>query len=113
IRIVSGSGNFNVIWRGGDRRWYELIPSQSSTFNPQFQFGNKRGFSIDSMMLIVTPVGNGTWDIIPSVGSTEVSPTDVRATIKFTDATRITSANFNTTTSRRKSYFYFVLYRIN
>jgi hypothetical protein len=113
IRIINGSGNFNVIWRGGDKRWYELIPSQSSTFNHQFQFGDKRGFSIDSMMLIITPVGNGTWDIIPSVGSTEISPNDVRATIKFTDVSRLTGGNFSNTMSRRKSYFYFVLYRIN
>lgn len=113
IRIVSGSGNFNVIWRGGDLRWYEIIPSQASIYNHQFQYGNKRGFSLDSMMLMVTPVGNGSWDAVPSIGETQVSATDVRATIKFTDVTRITSDTFNNTISRRRSKFYFVLYRIN
>lgn len=64
-------------------------------------------------MLMVTPVGNGSWDAVPSIGETQVSATDVRATIKFTDVTRITSDTFNNTISRRRSKFYFVLYRIN
>jgi hypothetical protein len=113
VRIISGSGNFNVRWVGGDSRWYEIIPSQSSTWNPLFTFGNNRGFSIDSMMLIITPVGNGTWDLTPSVGSTTISPTDVRATVKFTDISRMSSDNFSTTSARRRSKFYFVMYRIN
>jgi hypothetical protein len=113
VRIISGSGNFNVRWVGGDSRWYEIIPSQSSTWNPLFTFGNNRGFSIDSMMLMVTPVGGGSWDVAPSVGSTIISPTDVRATVKFTDISRMSSDNFSITMARRRSKFYFVMYRIN
>jgi hypothetical protein len=113
VRIVSGSGNFNVLWRGNEGKYYEIIPSQSSTFNHQFQFEDKRGFSIDSMMLIVTPVGNGSWDVVPSVGTVEISPNDVRATIKFTDISRLSGGNFSITDSRRRSRFYFILYRIN
>lgn len=113
VRIISGSGNFNVRWVGGISRWYEIIPSQSSTWNPLFTFGNNRGFSIDSMMLIVTPVGSGSWDVAPSIGSTTISPTDVRATVKFTDISRMISDNFDATSVRRRSRFYFVLYRIN
>lgn len=112
VRIISGSGNFNVIWRGSELKWYEIIPSQSSIYNHQFQYGNKRGFSLDSMILLVTPVGNGNWDAVPSVGSREVSPTDVRATLKFVDVSRLASGNFSVTDTKRRSRFYFVLYRV-
>ncbi len=96
--IKSGSGNFRVIWYGRDpagKKWYQLSI-------------NNDNFSKDSMMLMITPVGNGSWDVTVSIGEV-VDGTDVDATIKFTDMSRVDDG-WTILDRRRKSAFYFVLY---
>jgi len=96
IRIKSGSGNFTVLWNGDDR-WFEL-----TVMNVQY--------TKDSMLLIINPVGNGSHDQIVSTGEL-LDGGSTRATIKFTDVSRMIS-NFSSLFVRRRSEFHFVLYSL-
>lgn len=95
--IRSGSGNFSVRWYGknNNKKWYEL-----TLFNDNYD--------LDSMILMVTPIGNGGWDVSVSIGEIIVS-NSVRATIKFIDLSR-TASGWEDIDRRRRSKFQFVLY---
>lgn len=100
---INSSDNFTVAWDGygngtasSTNNWYTLTLS-----------GTK--FYKDSMLLMVTAVGNGSWDQAISIGEFVESVTIQRATIKFTDVSRI-SNDWTLEQSRRRSAFYFVLY---
>ena len=95
--IISGSGNFSVTWQGkpSGKKWYEL-----SLYNDNFDQ--------DSMLLMITPVGNGSWDVSVSLGEV-ISGSDANASIKFVDISRSVS-NWPEIDRRRRSRFYFVLY---
>ncbi len=95
--IIAGSGNFSVTWQGktSSKKWYELSLTNDN-------------FEQDSMLLIVTPVGNGSWDVAVSLGEI-IAADDVNATIKFTDISRSVSL-WPEIDRRRRSKFYFVLY---
>ncbi|HMP92149.1 MAG TPA: hypothetical protein PKD90_04705 [Phnomibacter sp.] len=95
--ILSSSNNFSISWNP-DNRWYEL----SIASHPYYS---------DSMLLIVTPVGNGSWDQAVSTGELIGSLTNRRATIKFTDVTYIVSGRTGIN-ARRRSNFHFVLYNL-
>jgi hypothetical protein len=99
---LNTSGNFSVTWDGygngvqsTTNNWYKLTLT-----------GGK--FYKDSMMLIVTAVGNGSWDQAIAVGEL-LEGSVQRATIKFTDVSRIASG-WTLEASRRRSNFYFVMY---
>ncbi len=92
--IRSGSGNFTIDWNT-ENNWYELgITSHS--------------YHRDSMLLMITPVGNGSWDQTVTTGEIFIGPIS-KASIKFVDVSRIV-AGFSELDRRRKSYFHFVLY---
>lgn len=92
---LTGSGTFSLAW-DATNNWYRL-----SLTNP-FEYYK------DSMLLMITPVGNGSWDQAVSTG--EIIETNVRvASIKFTDVSRVV-AGFSALNSRRRSGFHFVLY---
>ncbi|CAN5767967.1 hypothetical protein BH11BAC3_BH11BAC3_04680 [soil metagenome] len=92
---LTGSGTFSLAW-DATNNWYRL-----SLTNP-FEYYK------DSMLLMITPVGNGSWDQAVSTG--ELIETNARlASIKFTDVSRIV-AGFSSLQSRRRSGFHFVLY---
>jgi len=93
--VQSGSDTYSVTW-DATNNWYRL-----SLTNPHEYFK-------DSMLLMITPVGNGTWDQIPSTG--ELIEGSARlASIKFADASRIVDG-FSALNTRRRSGFHFVLY---
>jgi hypothetical protein len=92
--VKSGSGNFSVNW-DADERWYTI----TTTSHPYYK---------DSMLLMITPVGNGSWDQAVATGEL-IEGSVRRATIKFTDVSRI-SAGWSVDASRRRSWFHFVLY---
>jgi hypothetical protein len=94
--VKSGSENYSVTWDAVDN-WYELI----ITSHPFYK---------DSMMLIVTPVGNGSWDQAVAIGEL-IDGSIRRATIKFTDVSRV-AAGWTALASRRRSWFYFALYNL-
>ena len=96
VGIKSGSGNFSVSWNA-DERWYQLTV-------PNIEFIR------DSMLLLVTPVGNGTWDQAVSIGEF-ITSSSRSATIKFADISRI-ATGYSMEDSRRRSSFYFVLYSL-
>jgi hypothetical protein len=96
IDIKSGSGNFSVLWNATDR-WFQLSMTNID-------------FVKDSMLLLVTPVGNGTWDQAVSIGEM-ITSNSRSATIKFADISRFVSG-YSTEQSRRRSSFYFVLYSL-
>jgi len=92
---ITGSGTHFVTW-DATNNWYRL-----SLTNPHEYYK-------DSMLLMITPVGNGTWDQIPSTG--ELIEASARlASIKFADASRIADG-FSAINTRRRSGFHFVLY---
>jgi len=92
--VKTGSGNFSVNW-DEDERWYTI----TTTSHPYYK---------DSMLLMITAVGNGSWD--QSVATGELIEGSIRrATVKFTDVSRI-SAGWNLEECRRRSWFHFVLY---
>jgi hypothetical protein len=99
---INTSGNISVTWEGygcggncSTNNWYKLTLSAGKFYK-------------DSMMLIVTAVGNGSWDQAIAVG--EILEGSIqRATIKFTDVSRIANG-WTLESSRRRSNFYFVLY---
>ncbi|MEJ8820354.1 hypothetical protein [Lacibacter sp. H407] len=96
VGIKSGSGNFSVSWNA-DERWYQLAM-------PNIEFVK------DSMLLLITPVGNGTWDQAVSIGEF-ITSSSRSATIKFADISRI-ATGYSMEDSRRRSSFYFVLYSL-
>ncbi len=92
---LAGSGTHTVAW-DATNNWYRLALS------------NPHGYYKDSMLLMITPVGNGTWDQMPSTG--ELIESSARlASIKFADASRIAGGS-SAIDSRRRSGFHFVLY---
>lgn len=91
---LNGSQNFNVSWNNTEN-WFELTMLNIPFYK-------------DSMMLIITPIGNGSWDQVVSVGEL-VSGNSRRATIKFTDVSRV-ALGFSAIDSRRRSSFSFVMY---
>ncbi len=91
----NGSNNFSVIWNATDN-YYELNLTGTAVFN------------IDSMILQITPIGTGSWDQMPSVYFTGTG-SQMRATIKFTDASRV-AGGWTSLTQRRRSWFSFTLY---
>jgi hypothetical protein len=92
---INGSPTHDITW-DATNHWYRL-----SLTNPHEYYK-------DSMLLMITPVGNGSWDQAVSTG--ELIEAGGRfASIKFTDISRI-AAGFNTLESRRRSSFHFILY---
>lgn len=94
---INGSNNFAVAYDVNEN-WYTL----TTTGHPFFR---------DSMMLLVTPVGNGSWDQTVAIGELIEGISIRRATIKFTDVSRV-AAGWSTTSARRRSWFYFALYNM-
>jgi hypothetical protein len=93
--VKTGSSNFTVNW-DEDERWYTL----TTVSHPYYK---------DSMLLMINPVGNGSWD--QTVSTSEIVEGSIRrANIKFIDISRMVSPNFNDFSSRRRSWFHFVLY---
>jgi hypothetical protein len=93
---LNGSGNFSVVW-DATNNWYAL----TTTSHPFYK---------DSMMLLITPIGNGSWDQAVAIGEV-VEGSTRRASIKFTDVSRI-AAGWSVTDARRRSWFYFALYNL-
>jgi len=95
--IICGSGNFSVRWQGkpSAKKWYEL-----SLHNDNFDQ--------DSMLLMVTPVGNGSWDVSVTLGEV-INGSDANASIKFVDVSR-SVAGWSEIDRRRRSRFNFILY---
>jgi len=92
--VKSGSGNFSVNW-DEDERWYTL----TTTSHPYYK---------DSMLLMITAVGNGSWDQAVATGEL-IEGSFRRATIKFVDVSRV-AAGWTIENTRRRSWFHFVLY---
>jgi hypothetical protein len=97
--IKAGSGNFEIRWyknkNGFLNNWYELVLTNDN-------------FELDSMLLIVTPVGNASWDMAVAIGQV-VNGSQTVASIKFIDISRSVSG-WSSTELRRRSKFHFVLY---
>ena len=92
---ITGSANHSVIWDASSN-WYRLGLSHPHEYYR------------DSMLLIITPVGSGSWD--QAVSTYEIIDGASRyATIKFTDISRLV-ANYSSVNARRRSAFHFVLY---
>lgn len=92
---ISGSTIHAITW-DATNNWYKLSLS------------NPHEYYKDSMLLIITAVGNGSWDQAVSTGEL-IEGQSRFATIKFTDVSRI-AAGFSTLNSRRRSGFHFILY---
>ena len=92
---INGSLSYSVTW-DETNHWYRL-----SLTNPHEYYK-------DSMLLMVTAVGNGSWDQAVSTGEL-IEANGRLASIKFTDVSRIVGG-FNTLESRRRSGFHFALY---
>ena len=99
--VISGSGNFNITWDGYG------IPSPTTNNWYKLQLTGTN-FRKDSMLLMITAVGNGSWDQAIAIGEL-VEGNIIRATIKFTDVSRV-AANGVSEWVRRRSWFYFCLY---
>ena len=69
---------------------------------------NPHEYYKDSMLLLITPVGNGSWDQVVSTGEI-IEGSSRYASIKFTDVSRMIAA-YSALNSRRRSGFHFVLY---
>ena len=92
---ITGNSLHSINW-DATNNWYKL------------GLAHPHEYYKDSMLLIVNPVGNGSWDQAVSTG--EIIEGESRyATIKFTDVSRI-AAGYSTLNSRRRSGFHFVLY---
>jgi hypothetical protein len=92
---INGSLSYAITW-DATNHWYRLALT------------NPHQYYKDSMLLMITPVGNGSWDQAVSTG--ELIEAGGRfASIKFTDVSRI-AGGFNTLESRRRSGFHFTLY---
>lgn len=94
--VLNGSGNFSVQFNATEN-WYEL-----NLVTPHEYFK-------DSMLLIITPVGNGSWDQNVATGEVITGSSRV-ATIKFVDVSRQIAGTFGSVGIRRRSWFHFVLY---
>jgi hypothetical protein len=92
--VKSGSGNFSVLWNATDN-WYTI----TTTSHPYYK---------DSMLLMITPVGNGSWDQAVATGEL-IEGSIRRATVKFTDVSR-NASGWSALAQRRRSWFHFVLY---
>ncbi|HSK12415.1 MAG TPA: hypothetical protein VK907_04320 [Phnomibacter sp.] len=92
--VKTGSGNFSVVWNATES-WFTL----TITSHPYYK---------DSMLLMINPVGNGSWDQVVSTGEM-IEGSIRRATIKFTDVSR-TALNWSAPSNRRRSWFHFVVY---
>ncbi len=92
---ISGGNTHTVTW-DATNNWYRL------------QLANPFEYYKDSMLLMITPVGNGSWDQMPSTGEL-IEPNSRLASIKFTDASRIADG-LSSSNVRRRSGFHFVLY---
>lgn len=92
---INGSNTHSISW-DATNNWYK------------FGLTNPHEYYKDSMLLIITPVGNGSWDQAVSTGEL-IEGANRFATIKFTDVSRI-AAGYSTLNSRRRSGFHFVLY---
>lgn len=92
---ISGNTLHNISW-DATNNWYKLSLSHPHEYYK------------DSMLLIITPVGNGSWDQAVSTGEL-IEGASRFGTIKFTDVSRI-AAGFSTLNSRRRSGFHFILY---
>ena len=104
--IINGSGNFSVEWDG-----YVVngCATPSLTTNNWYRLGiSGSNFIKDSMLLMVTAVGNGSWDQAIAIGEI-IQGSNAFATIKFTDVSRMI-ANYPDSDQRRRSYFYFTLF---
>jgi hypothetical protein len=98
IGVKSGSNNFSVIWNGPSR-WVEITLTNMD-------------YKTDSMILLVTPIGNETWDQAVSTSHTSSGVgTQSRATIKFTDISR-SILGYPGSSIRRRSKFSFILYSL-
>lgn len=93
--VKTGSGTFSVSWDATDH-WYRI-----GLLNPHEYYK-------DSMLLMITPVGNGSWDQAVATGEL-IDGTSRYATIKFTDVSRV-AAGWALTDARRRSWFHFTLY---
>ena len=92
---LTGGGTHSVTW-DATNNWYKMALS------------NPHEYYKDSMLLLITAVGNGSWDQAISTG--EIIEGSTRfASIKFTDISRI-HAEFSALNTRRRSGFHFVLY---
>ena len=92
---LNGGGTHSVVWNSTDN-WYELGLSHPHEYYR------------DSMLLMITAIGNGSWDQAVATGEL-IDGASRKATIKFTDVSRV-AAGWTATSSRRRSYFHFVLY---
>lgn len=100
--VRSGSGNFTIVWDG----YGVSSPPISTNWYKLYLTGTN--FNRDSMMLIITAVGNGSWDQAISIGEI-VEAAGVVASIKFTDVSRAVNG-YTEVDRRRRSWFYFCLY---
>lgn len=104
--IITGSGNFSVTWDG------YTLSCDPTTNDPSTNWYKLRmtgiEFDQDSMLLMVTAVGNGSWDQAVAIGLIIEGPNRF-ASIKFTDISRI-AASFPSVQARRRSKFYFTLF---
>ena len=92
---INGNSLHNVTW-DATNRWYK------------FGLSHPHEYYKDSMLLIITSVGNGSWDQVISTGEL-IEGASRYATIKFTDVSLLI-ANNTAVNSRRRSGFHFVLY---
>ncbi len=92
---INGSLSYSVTW-DATNNWYRLLLT------------NPHEYYKDSMLLMVTAVGNGSWDQAVSTGEL-IEGSERLASIKFTDVSRIADG-FSTLISRRRSGFHFTLY---
>lgn len=99
--IINGSENFSIEWDG----YGTTNDPGTNWFKLGLTFSN---FNKDSMLLMITAVGNGSWDQCIAIG--ELVEASIKyASIKFTDISRMI-ADFPAAARRRRSSFYFTLY---
>ncbi len=92
---ISGS-NIHITTWDATNNWY------------RFSLSHPHKYYNDSMLMVITPAGNGSGDQAVSTGEL-IEGASRYASIKFTDVSRI-AANYNTLNARRQSGFHFVLY---
>jgi hypothetical protein len=102
---LNTSGNCSVIWSGYGNNTSPNVNSTNNWYELTLSAGK---FYKDSMILLITAVGNGSWDQAISISELNEG-TLQRATIKFTDISRV-AAGWNVVDSRRRSNFHFVVY---
>ncbi len=100
--VRNGSGNFSITWDG-----YSVTPPPITTNWYRLALTGTN-FRRDSMMLIITAIGNGSWDQTISIGELTEGQTTL-ASIKFTDVSRAI-LGYGEIDRRRRSWFYFCLY---